>query len=44
MLYEVITLQDNAAEMLIAQEDLEKSNKLLGSQIQEVEHAPLFSC
>ncbi|MCU4175884.1 PAS domain S-box protein [Carboxylicivirga sp. N1Y90] len=32
-------LQQSAAEMLEAQDDLEKSNKLLESQIQEVEHA-----
>ncbi len=31
-------LKQNAIEMLEAQEQLEKSNKLLGSQIQEVEH------
>jgi len=32
-------LQLNASEMLQAQEELERSNKLLESQIQEVEHA-----
>lgn len=32
-------LQLNAAEMLQAKEELERSNKLLESQIQEVEHA-----
>lgn len=31
-------LKQNAIEMLETQEQLEKSNKLLGSQIQEVEH------
>nr|WP_321407208.1 PAS domain S-box protein [uncultured Carboxylicivirga sp.] len=32
-------LQQNAAEMLEAKEELEKSNQLLENQIQEVEHA-----
>ncbi len=32
-------LQANAVEMMEAQEELEKSNKLLETQIQEVEHA-----
>ncbi|TAJ15290.1 PAS domain S-box protein [Marinilabiliaceae bacterium JC017] len=32
-------LRENAAEMLATQEELEQSNKLLETQIQEVEHA-----
>ncbi|WP_245934981.1 PAS domain S-box protein [Breznakibacter xylanolyticus] len=32
------TLHENAREMMVAQENLEKSNKLLANQIQEVEH------
>jgi PAS domain S-box-containing protein len=33
-----MTLHENAREMMVAQENLEKSNKLLAKQIQEVEH------